>query len=184
MKSKNTVKHLIITLVLVLAAISNVFAQDLKMTMNFAIEDSVKKCKVLVATKDSVAKNVEVKLYVKRLYSLLPIGKAANTDETGTATFDFPTDLPSDKNGKLIVVAKIEDPATEVSSTINWGIPRAELLPLERCLAASRGKAPYYLMIVSNLIIMGIWGTLFYVVWEIYRKRMPDSKHKKTIIHN
>ena len=171
---KSIIIKCLAVLFLVATSFGRLFSQETKMTLNFTVEDSVKKCNVSVTANDTAVKEVEVKLYVKRLYSLLPIGKAAVTDETGNATFDFPNDIPADLNGKLLEIAKVEDPAAEVSKEVNWGVPRAEIAPLERSLAASREKAPYYLMIVSNLIIIGIWGTLLFVVWEVYRKRKPN----------
>jgi hypothetical protein len=38
-----------------------------------------------------------------------------------------------------------------------------------RSLSASRDKAPAYLIIASNTIIAIIWGTLIYIIFQIYR---------------
>jgi hypothetical protein len=171
---KSIIIKCLAALFLITTSFGKLFSQETKMSLTFSVEDAVKKCNVLVKAHDTAVKEVEVKLYVKRLYSLLPIGKPVATDENGIATFEFPNDIPQDLDGKLMVIAKVEDPAAETSKEVNWGVPRAVVQPLERSLAASREKAPYYLMIVSNLIIIGIWGTLIYVVREVYRKRKPN----------
>ncbi len=187
MKLNRIFKLLFILLCLVYG---NLNGQDLEATMKmeFAKDDSLNICKVFVSSNDSVVKEVEVKLYVKRLFSLLPVGDATATDEDGMATFEFPKDIPADLNGKLLVIAKIEDDDnyanTEVSGEINWGTPRKANAELERSLAGSRANAPIYFIVVSNLIIFGIWGTLVYVVLQLFRIKRLGHSHKKTISKN
>ena len=45
------------------------------------------------------------------MFSLLPIGELT-LDDAGTATMEFPSDLPGDKEGNLVIIAKIEENAT------------------------------------------------------------------------
>lgn len=175
MKTKNKIK-LILTVLCLCLSFGNLMAQqELKMTLKFVEEDSLKVCKVYVTSNDSAVKEVEVNLFVKRLYSLLPIGNPTATDEEGIASFEFPSNLPVDLNGKLMVIAQIEEDdnhaKAEVKEEINWGVPRAVPSAMERSLASSREKAPYYLMIVSILIIIGIWGTLIYVIIQVVKNR-------------
>lgn len=177
-------KQLKINLILVALLLSwgNLFAQEqvAKMTLNFVKEDSLNICKVAVTSNDAPVKDVEVKLYVKRLFSLLPIGSAVATDESGVASFEFPNDIPADLNGKLTVYAKIEDDenfgSVETQGEVDWGTPRQEVSVMERSLAGSRGNAPIYFIVVSNLIIIGIWGTLLYVVLQLFKIR-KISRH-------
>lgn len=179
---------LILIVFLLFSTISNLKAQDLeaKLKLEF-VKDSVKTCNVYVTSGDTVARNVEVLLFVKRLYSLLPIGEAVATDENGMATFEFPNDIPTDPNGKLMVVAKIEDSEiyanVEAKKEINWGIPRATIAPLERSLSGSRENAPIYFIVVSILIIVAIWGTLIYVVLQVFKIRKLGNSKKEKIIN-
>jgi hypothetical protein len=167
-------------------------AQDeKKATINliFNQSDSTRTCKAVVTCDNVPVKEKEIHFYVKRMYSLLPIGKAIETDENGEASADFPIDLPGDKNGNYIVVVKIEDDDTygnsEVQSEIKWGIhPKEEDKWNNRSLSASRHKAPMYLIIASNLIITLIWGTILYVVFQVFRiKKEGNVKAQKIINH-
>ena len=164
-------------------------AQDIeaKLKLEF-IKDSVKTCNVYVTSSDTVARNVEVLLFVKRLYSQMQIGDAVSTDENGMATFEFPNNIPADSDGKLIVIAKIEDNEiyanTEISQSTNWGIPRTTISGSERSLSGSRENAPIYFIVVANSVILLIWGTLIYVILQIFKIRKLASPKEKIIINN
>ena len=158
-------------------------AQEATLKIDFAVEDSVKMCNVHATSSDSSISGVEVKLYVKRLFSLLPIGEGETTDEEGNAKFVFPSDIPADLNGKIEVIAKVEDDenygSTEAKVESNWCVPRKEIGELERSLAGSRENAPIYFIVVSNLIIIGIWGTLVYVVLQLFKLRRSSKRLSK-----
>ncbi len=42
------------------------------------------------------------------MFSLLPIGEAT-LDEYGTASLEFPSDLPGDREGNLTIIARFEE---------------------------------------------------------------------------
>jgi len=163
-------------------------AQDEKkatMTLSFIRQDSVKLCNATVLSDKIPVKGTDVHFYIKRSFSLLPVGKAIETDENGEASVNLPMDIPGDQNGNVIVVAKIEDDDNfgnvETSAGIKW-----DVLPDKhndtwgsRSLSASREKAPMFLIIASNLIIAVIWGTIFYVVLQIFRIRKESQLLKK-----
>jgi hypothetical protein len=156
--------------------------------LSFDQNDSTRICKAIVTSEGKPVKETEVHFYVQRMYSLLPIGKAIKTDSAGEAIANYPLDLPGDKNGKIIVVAKIEDDDNfgnvEERSEIKWGVvPSNENDSWsDRSLSASRDKAPMLLIFVSNLIIAIIWGTIIYIIFQIFRIRkesqMLKSKNK------
>lgn len=166
----------------------NLQAQDVeaKLKMEF-VKDSLITCNVYVTSSDTVARNVEVLLFVKRLYSQMQIGDAASTDENGMATFEFPKDIPSDANGKLLVIAKIEDNEiyanTEISQSTKWGIPRATITAADRSLSGSRDNAPIYFIIAANLIIVLIWGTLLYAILQVFKIRKLNHPKEKIIVN-
>jgi len=153
---------------------------EAKMTLSFEKEDSVNFCRVFVTSGDKPVSEVSVKIYVQRLFGLLPVGDDVSTDENGIASFEFPNDIPGDDKGTLTVIAKIEDDdnygSLETKGYISWGVPKTKITDMGRSLSASRENAPIYFIIVSNLIILGIWGTLIYVITQIFKiKRI--SKH-------
>ena len=163
------------------------FAQETKVAvikLSFSQTDSTKTCKATVFSSDSLpVKEKEIHLYVKRMYSLLPIGKVVATDDKGEADINFPMDLPGDKNGMLTLVAKIEKDETygnvETESAVKWGVsPMNESYNwTNRSLSASREKAPMFLVVASIVIIAGIWGTILYLLFQLYRiKRSGNIK--------
>lgn len=168
--------------------VQNLFAQVEKVAtlqLSFIKTDSTKTCKATVLSDTLHVKGVEVHLYVKRWYSLLPVGKVVTTDDRGEADIDFPNDLPGDNNGMLTVIAKIEKDAiygnVETQSAIKWGVsPKAEPGHLSsRSLSASRENAPMFLVIASTLIIAVIWGVIFYVVFQLVSIRRSARLIKK-----
>jgi hypothetical protein len=180
---------LVSTLFILVQFISiNSSAQDEKkaeIKLSFDQNDSTRFCKAMVTADNKPVAEIEVHFYVQRMYSLLPIGKAIETDSNGEAVANFPLDLPGDKNGNIVAIAKIEDDdnygTVEARSEVKWGIlPNNEAdVWNNRSLSASRDKAPMILIIVSNLIIAFIWGTILYVVFQIFRIR-KESQMLKT----
>ena len=154
------------------------FAQDkeAKFTLTFAEKDSLKICTATVVSDTAPAKGVDVHFYVKRFFSLLPFSKTVSTNDKGIAEVNFPyTDLPGDSAGNITVIAKIEDDdnygTIETHADVKWGVPTVNEDGNwnERSLSASRMKAPMFLIISSLLIITVVWGTIVYVVVQIFR---------------
>lgn len=156
----------------------NLFAQaekEAKIKLDFIKTDSLYTCQATVTSDNKPVAGTDIHLYVKRMYSLLPIGKAVTTDSTGIASIDFPKDLPGDKNNMLTVIAKIESDDkygnVETESEVKWGAPlKSEPFSWnDRSLSASRDKAPTFLVIASISIILVIWGTICYVIFQLFR---------------
>lgn len=180
-----TIRTIIGCLSILFISISS-FAQEkvAKIDLSFAKVDSEKVCTVKVTSADSPVAEMNVQIYVKRLFSLLPLGKGVTTDETGTATLTFPEDLPGDDKGELQIVAKIEDDenygTVVADAKVNWGLIKEDITgENERALWASREKAPIFFMVFTNLIILGVWGTLIYCVLQVFKIKRISSLNKK-----
>ncbi|MDP1727600.1 MAG: hypothetical protein Q8M15_12520 [Bacteroidota bacterium] len=159
--------------------------KEASMTLSFEKADTNYVCKVQVSSENKPVAEIAVKLYVQRLYGLLPIGKEVTTDENGVAIFDFPKNIPLNSEGKLIVLAKVEDDENygsfETQGETKWGA-QPDLLKLahsERSISASRGQAPIYFIVASIVIIAGIWGTLLYVVLQVFKLKRYKLTSKK-----
>lgn len=177
---KKSYKIIIFALLVAFAKVASAQEYEASLKIDYVTEDSVNYCVVHATSSDTSISGVEVKLYVKRLFSLLPIGDGVTTDEEGNAKFEFPSDIPADINGKIEVIAKVEDDenygSAEVHSASSWCVPRKKIDELERSLSGSREKAPIYFIVVSNLLLIGIWGTIIYVVLQLFKIR-KSSKH-------
>jgi hypothetical protein len=133
------------------------------------------------------AKDVEVRIGVKRLGSELKIGddETYTTDSTGGVAAEFKRDsLPADEKGNLVLVAKVEDNdnygSLSIEKTVPWGVYyKRENNFTERALWASRGKAPIWLYAMAYSIIIAVWGTLLYLVYLIVRIKKIGVKAEK-----
>ncbi len=170
-----------IYLVLFILQFSTVLAQDKKahIELDFWEEDGKKyvTAKASDFTQDSIGapiEEIDLYLYVQRTFSLLPIGdRFTETDENGKRTIEFPSDLPGDTTGLVKVIVKIEDADeyvdTSFSKAINWGIPLViDKSENKRALWAASASAPIYLLILTNSLILIVWGIIFYICVKIY----------------
>jgi hypothetical protein len=123
------------------------------------------------------AKNVEMKIGVRRLSSILSAGdeETYTTDSTGHAVAEFKKDsLPGDEKGNIILVAKVEDNELYgnliIEKSVPWGVyKRFENNFNKRSLWATRFKTPIWLLFMAYSIVAGVWGVLIYLVWQIIK---------------
>lgn len=170
-----------ISLVFLLAQISIVIAQNKKAFIDLKFwEEKGKKYVTAKASDfdhDSIGtpiEEIDLYLYVQRTFSLLPIGdRFTETDENGERTIEFPDDLPGDTLGLIDVVVKIEDADeymdTSFTKAINWGLPLIiDKSENTRALWAASASAPISLLILTNSLILIVWGVIFYICLKIY----------------
>jgi hypothetical protein len=164
--------------VLLLNCIST-HAQDAKLKMTFAEKDSVKTVKLFLtkAGADGVQapiKGVDIKVGVQRAFSLLPVeGDHLTTDENGEASVVFPKDIPGDSEGKVTVVAKIEDNDdvgdVQVKQDVKWGtLLQPDLSFTKRALWQTATNAPLPLVIFVTSMIALVWGIIFYIIYLMF----------------
>jgi len=122
----------------------------------------------------------EIKLVVRRLMSDLSATEeeTLTTDEKGEASAEFNLSIPGDAQGNIIIGAKIDDHEMYGSlvstKAAKWGVP---LDPddsfaksfAKRTLWATRDKTPIWLLVFPNLIIVSVWGIIFYLSYQISR---------------
>lgn len=170
-----------IYLVLFILQFSAVLAQDKKALLELDFwEEKGKKYITAKASEldhDSIGapiEEIDLYIYVQRTFSLLPIGdRFTETDENGERKIEFPSDLPGDTLGLVNIIVKIEDADeytdTSFSKTINWGIPLIiDKSENKRALWAASANAPIYLLILTNSLILIVWGIIFYICVKIY----------------
>lgn len=122
-------------------------------------------------------KDVEIKLGIQRLGSLLAIGEepSVTTDSTGKASMEFAIDsLPGDQNGILTLAAKVEDHELygnlESYTSANWGKKLNSVSHFNnRSLWATGDKIPIWLLSIACFVIFSVWGTLIYLVFRLFK---------------
>jgi len=143
---------------------------DVNMDMTCNDKDSVKSVAVKMFRSDK-GKNIPLKdetvsLYVQRMFSMLKLGEA-RLDSSGSATFDFPSDLPGDSLGNLTILARLEEHSDygniEKSELKKWGIATTKELLLEQRALWSE-VAPVWMIITLTIMLLGVWAHYLYVV--------------------
>ena len=155
------------------------FAQDstgsgsAKISLSFSEKDSVREVTANLTNAGTAVKDIDIHFYVKKSFGLLPLeGDFTTTDENGEASVDFPTDLPGDVSGNVIVIARVEDDEklgnVEAMKTVNWGIPvKAESGVAVRSLSSSGDNAPWPLTITVTSLVVIVWGIIFYILYQL-----------------
>lgn len=130
--------------------------------------------KILLATltlQGEPLEGVEVAFFVKRTFGWLSLGKEVTLDD-GTAAVPFPEDLPVPGDGHLEIKAQIVSPESfaslEQTVRLEGGVPVVfHEEPFPRALWAPRAPVP--LLWTLSLILVGVWGTYFYVIVQLLR---------------
>jgi hypothetical protein len=130
-------------------------------------------------------KDVELKVAISRMGGDLNVGDDATytTDSLGAASAELKRiDMPGDANGMITLVAKVEDNETYGNLTtekkVKWGKPFVFHSNFnEASLFATRDKTPAWLLFLAALIITIVWGTLIYLVFQIFKIRRLGRQH-------
>jgi len=124
------------------------------------------------------APDVELKVGIQRLGGVLNAGEEETytTDSTGMVTVDLNKDsLPGGENGNIVLVA-IADNNDQfgnllVTKTVPWGktVRPDDHFFNQRTLWATKFHTPLWLLFMAYSIIIGVWGTIVYLILQIVR---------------
>ncbi|OQY96834.1 MAG: hypothetical protein B6D37_00800 [Sphingobacteriales bacterium UTBCD1] len=154
-----------------------------KLSLDTSSADGVKTVSVTVTQLENgkwePVKAVELRIGIQRMESILKIGEedTYTTDSAGKVNTEFKiNNLPGDKKGNLVLVASVEDNDQlgnlKVEKTVPWGVAENPVNNFnERSLFATRGKSPAWLLFMAYGIIGIVWGTLIYLIFQIFKIR-------------
>lgn len=123
-------------------------------------------------------KDIDVKLGVKRMDGNLSVGDKDfyTSDSTGVSSTEFKRDsIPGDQKGIITLVAEVNDNDTygnlATEKTVDWGkaIAPQKNFFAQRTLWSIRSEAPIWLLFAVWSIVIGIWGTIIYLVFQILK---------------
>jgi cytochrome c5 len=121
----------------------------------------------------SLIKDAEVNVFVKRCFGNLQIGKSAQTDNNGEATFDFPKDLPGDKDGNIELIVKVTDDKLgefEAQKKLQIGVPTDKpSLTENRAIWNVVAKAPLWLLATYIISVLVVLSILAYLVLNLVK---------------
>ena len=162
--------------------ISDYVITKAKITLDTVTTDGVKNITASVMkmenNKWTPVKDVEMKIGIERLGGILSAGETPTytTDSTGSVTVELKRDrLPGDEKGNYILAAKVEDNDQFgnilLEKTVPWGaaIKSDNNFFNLRTLWTTRFKTPYWLLAMAYAIVIGVWGTLIYLVVQIIK---------------
>lgn len=130
------------------------------------------------------AADVEMKIGVRRLGSILPAGdeETYTTDSSGSVTVEFKKlNLPGDQKGNLVLMARVDD-NDELGNLLAvknalWGVATKVDTGFfdRRTLWSTRFRTPYWLLFMAYSIIIGVWGTLIYLIFQVLKIKKLGS---------
>jgi hypothetical protein len=165
------------------AGTADITIKDVRLDLVLTEVDSVKTLTVKAFVNDNGSEKPvsgeAVKVYVPRMFSYLPIGELT-LDDTGTASIEFPSDLPGDKNGKLTIIAKFEENQTfgnvEKREELNWGLPTDYSVPKTHRALWTK-TAPKWMIYTLSVLLIGVWGHYLFALISLIRIK-TDAKRK------
>jgi hypothetical protein len=166
------------------AGTSEITVKDVRLEMLLSVADSIKTITVNAFTsengKEKPVSGEAVKIYVPRMFSLLPVGELT-LDESGTASVEFPSDLPGDKEGNLTLIAKFEENPTfgnvEKRQTLTWGVPTNYSVPLTHRALWTK-TAPKWMIYTLSVLLAGVWGHYLFALISLIRIRIDAKKEE------
>jgi hypothetical protein len=165
--------------------LSEVTVRDIRLELAVTEADSIKTVTVKALSseggKDKVVSGETVTVYVPRMFTLLPIGELT-LDDAGSASLEFPSDLPGDKQGNLTIIAKIEENATygnvEKRETIKWGLPTDYSVPVTHRALWTK-IAPRWMIYSLSILLAGVWGHYLFAIISLIRIKINARKKAK-----
>lgn len=155
-----------------------------KITIDTATTDSVHSITVSVLKQVGgnwvPAPDVEMKVGFARLGGILSAGEEETytTDSSGSVAVEVKKNhLPGDSRGQMVIAAKVDDNEELgnllAEKRVNWGVPVSVNKNFfdQRTLWSTRFRAPYWLLAMAFSIVIGVWGTLLYLIWQFIRIR-------------
>lgn len=118
--------------------------------------------------------NESLTVQVQRLFFPLLIGEEFNeTDDNGSILVPIETGIPGVEGILNVeVVLNDSDDYGTVKSIISdkIGVPIVDESTFDqRTMWSPRNKTPIFLLIFPNLLILGIWGVLIYLIMNLYK---------------
>jgi hypothetical protein len=166
------------------AGSAEITIKDVMLEMNLSEADSIN----TISLRAYISKNNKeipvtgetVVIYVPRMFSLFPVGEVS-LDENGSASLQFPSDIPGDNEGNLTIISKFEEHPefgnVEIKAVKKWGVPKSNSVPMAHRALWTK-TAPMWMIITLSILLTGVWGHyLFAIISLIKIKR--ESKKKK-----
>jgi hypothetical protein len=167
------------------SATADVGIRDVNLEMTLSLVDTVKTISINATVrengKDSPVSGEIVKVYVPRMFSLLPIGEIT-LDEKGSGSLEFPSDLPGDKEGNLTIISKFEENEkfgnVEKQSLVKWGTPTVFTESTSHRALWTK-TPPRWMIFTLSILLVGVWGHYLYAIISLIRIKIDAKREAK-----
>ena len=110
---------------------------------------------------------------LRRYFGNLQIGKSEQTNNDGKVSFDFPKDLPGDKDGNIELIVKVNEDKLgefEADKKLQIGIPTDKpSLTENRAIWNVVAKAPIWLLATYIISVLVVLSILAYLVLNLVK---------------
>ncbi len=119
------------------------------------------------------SEGIGIMLFVKRYFGNMQLGDPKTTGKQGLVLFDFPTDLPGDKEGKVELICRVNDASGSISSspvtsTYAIGVPTNKPgLTETRAWWSTRDKAPVWIILAYTISVIVVWSIIISIVISV-----------------
>ena len=133
---------------------------------------------VVKVTSDSleVMADASVKAYIEGMFGKYPLGSEM-TNELGIAYFHIDSKIPGDADGYLDILVKTYKNygTAKFAGKVRAGKPTINNSAIEgRHLWSTAKKAPVWMILIFNMMGIGIWGAIIYVIFGLRKlKKLP-----------
>ena len=157
--------------------------KDIFLDLDLSIVDSVKTVTLKATTLDSANNRIPVEeadviFSVGGMISNMPIED--ETLEEGEYQFEFPNDIPGDKNGMIEVHAFIDDHddfgSVRASKTVDWGTFDDQVETTSKTLWSD--VAPIWMYVVLTILLLGVWGNYVYTIFSLIKIKKAGDQEK------
>ena len=155
--------------------VAEITVKDLHLNFTLKEIDSVKTALVTAYTIDGLGnktpvEDTEINFYVQGMLSKMPIHEEGLISD-GKYQFEFPTDIPGDINGNLIVYAMVLDNDdywnVTQSQTTNWGTSSKQIKHETNKLWTE--AAPIWMYIILTIMLVGVWANYLYTILHLFK---------------
>jgi len=151
----------------------------IKLSMTYDTAKGKIVVKAMELTKDGPvpAKGAEIILFVNRYFGSMQLADPKPTSESGISSFEWPKDLPGDRQGNVIIGARVNDPTRTmqeamVKDTLSIGAPNDRpALTDTRAMWSTRDKAPVWMIITYVLAVIVVWYFIIHIVLSVIDMR-------------
>ncbi len=125
----------------------------------------------------------QINLFAVRYFGNLTIDEPRTTNNNGNAVFKLPENLPGDTMGlikfKVKVINELANISIQKDTILKAGIPaKYEKMRDKRTMWNHRSMAPLWLVVSYSLLVLGVWGTILYIMFLL--KKIKESSTKTT----